>query len=134
MTGPLAGVKIVDMSAVIAGPMATGLLADQGAEVVKVEPVGIGDMCRWLGPNHKGLGAMFAAVNRNKRSIALNLKDARGKQILLDLTEHPEQYLQYGNNARAHYGANRTPQKMIEGFLAAIDYAANRANERRERR
>ena len=56
------------------------------------------------------------------------------KQILLDLTEHPEQYLQYGNNARAHYGANRTPQKMIEGFLAAIDYAANLANKRRERR
>ena len=94
MTGPLAGVKIVDMSAVIAGPMATGLLADQGAEVVKVEPVGIGDMCRWLGPNHKGLGAMFAAVNRNKRSIALNLKDARGKQILLDLVKDADLFVQ----------------------------------------
>jgi len=94
MTGPLAGVKIVDMSAVIAGPMATGLLADQGAEVVKVEPVGIGDMCRWLGPNHKGLGAMFAAVNRNKRSIALNLKDARGQQILLDLVKDADLFVQ----------------------------------------
>ena len=62
MPGPLHGVKIVDLSAIIAGPMATGLLADQGADVVKVEPLGIGDLCRWLGPNHKGLGAMFAAA------------------------------------------------------------------------
>lgn len=94
MPGPLHGVKIVDLSAIIAGPMATGLLADQGAEVVKVEPLGMGDLCRWLGPNHKGVGAMFAAVNRNKRSIALNLKDPRGKQILLDLVKDADIFVQ----------------------------------------
>lgn len=94
MSGPLTGVKIVDLSAIIAGPMATGLLADQGADVVKVEPVGLGDLCRWLGPNHKGLGAMFAAVNRNKRSIALNLKDARGKAVLLDLIKSADIFVQ----------------------------------------
>jgi crotonobetainyl-CoA:carnitine CoA-transferase CaiB-like acyl-CoA transferase len=94
MPGPLDGVKIVDISAVIAGPMATGLLADQGAEVVKVEPPGLGDLARWLGPNRNGLGAMFAAVNRNKRSIALNLKDERGKQILLDLVKDADVFVQ----------------------------------------
>jgi crotonobetainyl-CoA:carnitine CoA-transferase CaiB-like acyl-CoA transferase len=94
MAGPLTGVKIVDLSAIIAGPMATGLLADQGADVVKVEPVGMGDLCRWLGPNHKGLGAMFAAVNRNKRSIALNLKDPRGRQVLLDLVKTADIFVQ----------------------------------------
>jgi crotonobetainyl-CoA:carnitine CoA-transferase CaiB-like acyl-CoA transferase len=94
MPGPLDGVKIVDISAVIAGPMATGLLADQGAEVVKVEPLGLGDLCRWLGPNRNGLGAMFAAVNRNKRSIALNLKDPRGTQILLDLVKDADVFVQ----------------------------------------
>lgn len=94
MSGPLAGVRIVDLSAIIAGPMATGILADQGAEVVKVEPLGAGDLCRWLGPNYKGLGAMFAAVNRNKRSIALNLKDPRGKQVLLDLVKDADLFVQ----------------------------------------
>lgn len=94
MAGPLDGVKILDLSAVIAGPMATGLLADQGAEVIKVEPPGLGDFCRWLGPNHKGLGAMFASVNRNKRSIALNLKDPKGKAILLELAKDADIFVQ----------------------------------------
>ena len=94
MAGPLTGVKILDLSAIIAGPMATGLLADQGADVVKVEPLGAGDLCRWLGPNHKGLGAMFAAVNRNKRSIALNLKSDEGKAILLDLAKDADVFVQ----------------------------------------
>ncbi len=94
MAGPLAGVKIIDLSAIIAGPMATGLLADQGADVIKVEPTGIGDLCRWLGPNYNGLGAMFAAVNRNKRSIALNLKDPRGKEVLLELVKDADIFVQ----------------------------------------
>lgn len=94
MAGPLDGVRIIDLSAVIAGPMATGLLADQGADVIKVEPPGIGDLCRWLGPNHKGLGAMFAAVNRNKRSIALNLKDAKAKAVLLELVKDADIFVQ----------------------------------------
>ncbi len=94
MAGPLTGVKILDLSAIIAGPMATGLLADQGAAVIKVEPIGGGDLCRWLGPNHKGLGAMFAAVNRNKRSIALNLKSEEGKAILLALAKEADVFVQ----------------------------------------
>jgi crotonobetainyl-CoA:carnitine CoA-transferase CaiB-like acyl-CoA transferase len=85
MPGALDGVKIIDMSAVIAGPMATQILGDQGAEVIKVENPGLGDMARYLGPQSNGVGAMFAAVNRNKRSIALNLKSAQGRTILLDL-------------------------------------------------
>ena len=94
MPGPLDGVKIVDLSAVIAGPMATGMLADQGAEVIKVEPLGLGDLCRWLGPNRNGLGAMFAAVNRNKRSIALNLKDEKAKAVLRELLKDADVFVQ----------------------------------------
>ncbi len=85
MPGALDGVKIIDMSAVIAGPMATQILADQGAEVIKIENPGLGDMARYLGPQSGGMGAMFAAVNRNKRSIALNLKAPQGKAVFLDL-------------------------------------------------
>ena len=87
MPGPLDGVRIVDLSAVIAGPMATGMLADQGAEVIKVEPLGLGDLCRWLGPNRNGLGAMFAAVNRNKRSITVNHSKPEGQDILRALVK-----------------------------------------------
>src|SRR5258708_35408462 len=87
MPGALDGVKIIDMSAVIAGPMATQILADQGAEVIKIENPGLGDMARYLGPQSGGMGAMFAAVNRNKRSIALNLKNAQGKAIFLELVK-----------------------------------------------
>ena len=94
MPGPLDGVKIVDLSAVIAGPMATGILADQGADVIKVEPLGLGDLCRWLGPNRNGIGAMFAAVNRNKRSIALNLKDERAREVLRDLLKDAAVFIQ----------------------------------------
>ncbi len=87
MPGALDGVKIIDMSAVIAGPMATQILADQGAAVIKIENPGLGDMARYLGPQSGGMGAMFAAVNRNKRSIALNLKSAQGKAVFLDLVK-----------------------------------------------
>src|SRR5689334_10997583 len=85
MPGALDGVRIIDMSAVIAGPMATQILGDQGAEVIKIENPGLGDMARYLGPQANGVGAMFAAANRNKRSIALNLKNAEGKKVFLDL-------------------------------------------------
>jgi len=85
MTGPLAGFRIVDLSAVISGPMATQMLADQGAEVIKIEPVGLGDISRWLGPARGGISAMFATVNRNKQSVALNLKNPKAKALLLRL-------------------------------------------------
>ena len=85
MPGALDGVKIIDMSAVIAGPMATQILGDQGADVIKIENPGLGDMARYLGPQSGGMGAMFVAVNRNKRSLALNLKSPQGRAIFLDL-------------------------------------------------
>ncbi len=85
MSLPLEGVRIVDLSAIISGPMATQILADQGADVIKVEGPGPGDLVRYLGPQRNGMTAMFAAVNRNKRAIVLNLKATEGKAILLDL-------------------------------------------------
>ena len=60
-------------------------MADQGAEVWKVENLAGGDMTRALGAQHRGLTAMFATVNRNKKSIALDLKDPRGREALLAL-------------------------------------------------
>jgi crotonobetainyl-CoA:carnitine CoA-transferase CaiB-like acyl-CoA transferase len=82
MAGPLEGFRIVDLTAFITGPLATMILADQGAEVIKVEPPGLGDVWRYVGTARGGISAMFASCNRSKRSIALNLKDLRGKGIV----------------------------------------------------
>jgi crotonobetainyl-CoA:carnitine CoA-transferase CaiB-like acyl-CoA transferase len=75
MPGPLAGIRIVDCSAYIAGPFATMVLGDQGADVVKIEPLGLGDVMRHIGTARGGISTLFAACNRSKRSLALDLRD-----------------------------------------------------------
>jgi crotonobetainyl-CoA:carnitine CoA-transferase CaiB-like acyl-CoA transferase len=82
MPGPLDGFRIIDTTQMISGPLATMILGDQGADVIKVEPLGAGDLVRSLGEARGGITPMFATSNRNKRSIALNLKDPRGIGIL----------------------------------------------------
>lgn len=81
---PLAGIRIVDLSTVFAGPMATALLADQGAEVIKVESPE-GDTTRAIGPAKGDLSASFITANRGKRGIALDLKSPEAREILLAL-------------------------------------------------
>ncbi len=94
---PLAGVKVLDLSRLLPGPFCSLLLADLGAEVLKVEDTGLGDYARWAPPylgdeaqQKRGVaGAQFNALNRNKRSIRLNLKDAAAREVLLKLVaEH----------------------------------------------
>ena len=77
---PLAGVRVLDFSKILAGPLCTQYLADLGADVVKVEPP-IGDDTRSWPPLDDGVGAIFTAVNRNKRGIVLNLRDSSGLAI-----------------------------------------------------
>jgi crotonobetainyl-CoA:carnitine CoA-transferase CaiB-like acyl-CoA transferase len=74
MPGPLDGYRILDLSAVISGPFATMILADQGADVIKLEPPGSGDFTRSAGNQSGGLSASFLNNNRNKRSVVLDLK------------------------------------------------------------
>jgi len=86
MPGPMHGYKIVDFSQVVSGPLATMLLADQGADVVKVEPLyGPGDVTRLPAYAKGGMSAFYLNNNRGKRSIALNLSSDEGRQIALDL-------------------------------------------------
>lgn len=87
--GALAGVKVLDLTQMLAGPYCTQLLADQGAEVWKIEPPG-GDVARSIGPFHpkdreRAYGGYFQSINRNKRSIVLNLKEPSGRDTLLGL-------------------------------------------------
>jgi crotonobetainyl-CoA:carnitine CoA-transferase CaiB-like acyl-CoA transferase len=85
MRGPLHGIKVIDLSAVVSGPLATTILGDQGADVITVEQVGRPDSMRSAGPMHEGISAGWAVLNRNKRAIALSLDDERGRQVLDDL-------------------------------------------------
>ncbi|HJQ73804.1 MAG TPA: CoA transferase [Gaiellaceae bacterium] len=96
MTGlrPLAGARVVDLTSSLAGPTATQLLAALGADVVKVEPLA-GDHSRaWGPPFLEGGGAMFLAANAGKRSLAVELGDERGREILLRLADRADVFLQ----------------------------------------
>lgn len=84
MPGALDGVRIVDLTTMISGPIATMMLADQGADVIKVEPK-TGDLVRVLGPAKGDRTATFLAANRNKRSVVLDLKSAEGLEALKKL-------------------------------------------------
>lgn len=85
MAGPLHGIKVLDLSTVIAGPYATQILGDMGADVIKIEPPQ-GDIMRAPGPARSpGMGAAFLNCNRNKRNLALNLKDPGDRKILMGM-------------------------------------------------
>lgn len=83
--GPFTGVRIIDFTSYFTGPYATGLLADQGAEVIKVEATPTGDLMRQFGTARGGKAATFETVNHSKRSIALNLKEPKGAEIARQL-------------------------------------------------
>jgi crotonobetainyl-CoA:carnitine CoA-transferase CaiB-like acyl-CoA transferase len=85
MALPLEGVKVLDFTAIMAGPYCTLMLADMGAEVIKVESFPEGDGSRRFDPKVNGESYCFAVLNRNKKSVALNMKDERGKDIFLKL-------------------------------------------------
>lgn len=90
MASPLNGIKVLDLTRVLAGPYATMLLGDLGAEVIKIEQPGTGDESRNFGPFKNGFSLYFMSVNRGKRSVTLNLKTERGHAIfkrLLDQTD-----------------------------------------------
>jgi crotonobetainyl-CoA:carnitine CoA-transferase CaiB-like acyl-CoA transferase len=86
MSKPLAGIKVLDFSKVLAGPLCSQYLGDLGAEIVKVEMKGQGDETRgWPPFPAPGFGAVFLSANRNKRSIAIDLKTENGRDIVHEL-------------------------------------------------
>ena len=91
--GPLDGLKVVDLTTMVSGPMASMMLADQGAQVIKVEPL-VGEQMRHIGPPHNGVAAGFFSCNRGKESIALDLKSDEGKKILLELVASADVFIQ----------------------------------------
>ena len=91
--GPLEGVKVLDLTSMVSGPMGVMMLADQGAEVIKVEPVH-GEQMRHMAPPHNGVNGPFYSCNRGKKSLALDLKSDEGKEILLKLAAETDIFVQ----------------------------------------
>jgi crotonobetainyl-CoA:carnitine CoA-transferase CaiB-like acyl-CoA transferase len=94
MSGPLAGIRIIDMTTMLSGPWAAMILADQGADVIKVEVPETGDHVRSLGNQRAGMSAMFLNINRNKRSVSIDVKNPRGREIVLELAKGADVFMQ----------------------------------------
>ncbi|HEY8347813.1 MAG TPA: CoA transferase [Symbiobacteriaceae bacterium] len=90
MSGPLEGIRVLDLSRVLAGPYCTMLLGDAGAEVIKVEPPAGDDTRRWGPPYAGGESAYYLSCNRNKRSVALDLSRPEGREVILRLVRQAD--------------------------------------------
>ena len=156
--GALDGVKVLDLTSMVSGPMGTMILADQGADVIKVEPVH-GEQMRHMAPPHNGVNAPFYSCNRGKKSLALDLKSDKGKEILLQLAKETDVFIQnfrpgaiermgFGETVlRAHndkliyvsisgfgdkgpYAQNRVYDPVIQALSGATDIQAERTTGR----
>ncbi|PWW20779.1 formyl-CoA transferase/CoA:oxalate CoA-transferase [Cytobacillus oceanisediminis] len=94
MAGPLKGVTVVDVTTNISGPSLTMILADLGAEIIKIERPVTGDDSRGMGPFWEGEGVYFLHINRNKNSIVIDLKQENGRRIVYDLVEKADVFVE----------------------------------------
>ena len=90
MSGPLVGIKVLDLTRVLAGPFTTMILGDLGADVIKIEQPEIGDEARNFGPFKNGFSLYFMSINRGKKSVTLNLKSDQGKSIFKQLVQQSD--------------------------------------------
>ena len=91
--GPLEGLKVLDLTSMVSGPMGAMILADQGAEVIKVEPTN-GEQLRHMAAPHNGVNPAFFSCNRGKKSLAVDLKSEEGKEILFKLVQEADVFMQ----------------------------------------
>lgn len=115
---PLSGIRVVDLTRILAGPFCTMMLADMGAEVIKVETPGTGDPLRGQGVIRDGLSWYFAAFNRNKRSLSLNLRSDEGKTVLARLIAASEVLVEnFRPGVMAEMGFDETRLKALKQDL-----------------
>src|SRR3954468_13418595 len=93
-SGPLQGIRILDLSIAATGPLACSLLADQGADVIKVERPGIGDIGRWVGVAVNGMSSLYLVCNRGKPPIVVDLEKPEGAELVRRLASGCDVVLQ----------------------------------------
>jgi crotonobetainyl-CoA:carnitine CoA-transferase CaiB-like acyl-CoA transferase len=121
MPGALDGFRIIDLTQMVSGPMATMMLADQGADVIKVEPPGTGDLTRALAGRRRGMSPPFAVINRNKRSIVIDLKTARGIELVKQLVAGADVFIQnFRPGATERMGLGETTLRAIKPDLVYV--------------
>lgn len=107
MPGPLDGIKVIDITTNISGPSLTMILGDLGAEIIKIERPKIGDDSRMMGPLWEGEGAYYLTINRNKKSIVIDLREEEGKSLVFDLVKKADVFVQnfrYGKAEKLGFG------------------------------
>ena len=116
--GPLAGIRVVDLTRILAGPLCTMMLGDMGADVIKVEPPDKGDDTRVWGPPFVGAeAAYFLGINRNKRSLTLNMAVPAGQKILAGLIEKADVLID--NFRHRHAGEMGLHRRLVRAACAA---------------
>ena len=132
---PLSGVRVVDLSRVLAGPVCGAMLADMGAEVIKIEDVNNGDESRHWAPQKRGHSPVYIANNRNKKSVAIDLKQPQGVRILKRLIEHADVLIEnFGTGTMARLGLEYAElaalnPRLIYCSIAAFGREGPRAEE-----
>ena len=116
---PLDGLKVLDFSKVLAGPLATQSLGDLGADVIKIEPIQVGDETRgWPPFRAPGLGAVYLSVNRNKRSIAIDLTSEAGREVTRELASEVDVVVEsYGSGVAERLGVDAPSLRAINDRL-----------------
>jgi crotonobetainyl-CoA:carnitine CoA-transferase CaiB-like acyl-CoA transferase len=156
--GPLQGIKVLDLTSMVSGPVAAMMLGDQGADVIKVEPTH-GEQLRYLGEKHNDITPTFYSCNRNKKSLAIDLKCDAGKAVLWKLIDDADVLLQNfrpgaiermgfseetvrqrnegiifvsisGFGEKGPYAHKRVYDPIIQGLSGAADIQANRETGR----
>ncbi len=135
-SGPLTGIRVLDLATMISGPLAGMMLADQGAEVIKIESPGMGDMMRHLGTQKNGVTGLYALHNRGKKSIVLDLKNDEGAALLRELIGTADVLIQNfrpGAMDRLGFGYDdvaKVNPKLIYVSIAGFGHDGPSANRR----
>ena len=120
VSGPLEGIRVLDLTTMISGPIATMMLADQGADVIKVEPLD-GDLVRNLGANRGGVSATFVSANRSKRSLAIDLKSGDGLAVLRRLIPGCDVFVQnFRPGAIERMGLGEAPVRSLREDIVYV--------------
>ena len=137
MTSALQGIRVVDLSRILAGPWATQLLGDYGADIVKIERPGSGDDTRqwgppWLGDDERGESAYFLSTNRNKRSITVDLSKPRGQALVRELVASADVLVEnFRAGAMTRFGLDSATLRELNPGLVHCTISAYRSGSSR---